>query len=321
MNPTIPDDIPYEERMYTKAYRFQGAFLHPRYWGLWLLIGTLWLIGRLPMAWIVKIGRKIGRLLMKIGGSRVKVTRRNLELCFPELSESEREALLVRNFEAIGVALLEPGVAWFASSRRIRRISRVEGLENIRRHIDKGQGILFCCMHMSCVEMVCRIAAEYLPFNLMYRVHDNPLYEYISNVRRQSYPYKGRYIPRKQVKDLLHFMSKGEMGIILPDQDMGKKRSLFVPFFGQTAATIPSVSDFARLSNARVIMANYYLDENNQYVLSFSQPLENFPSEDNVADTTLINQLIEERIRQHPEQYLWQHRRFKTRPPGEPSLY
>ena len=307
--------------MYTKDYRFQGAFLHPRYWSLWLLIGSLWLIGRLPLTLILKIGRKIGRLFLKIGGSRVKVARRNLMLCFPELSETEREALLIRNFEAIGVALLEPGVAWFSGSKRIRRIHRVEGLENIRHHIAKGRGILCCCMHMSCVEMASRIIAEYLPFNVLYRVHDNPLYEYISNVCRQSYPYNGRYIPRKQVKDILHFMNKGEVGLILPDQDMGKKHSLFVPFFGQTAATIPSVSDFARLSNARVVMLSYYLDKNNQYVLACSQPLENFPTEDNVADTTRINQLIEGYIRQHPEQYLWQHRRFKTRPPGEPSLY
>ena len=273
------------------------------------------------MSWIVKIGRKIGRLFLSIGGSRVKVARRNLELCFPNLSETAREALLVRNFETLGVALLEPGIAWFSSSRRIRGISRVEGLENIHRHIDKRQSVLVCGIHMSCVEMACRMISEYLPFNLLYRVHDNPLYEYISNIRRLSYPYKGRYIPRKKVKDLLHFMNKGELGIILPDQDMGKKRSLFVPFFGKTAATIPSVSDFSRQSNARVIMANYYMDQNNQYVLTFSQPLENFPTEDNLADTTRVTQLIEEYIRQHPEQYIWQHRRFKTRPPGEPSLY
>lgn len=318
----VPDDTPYEKRMYTKAYRFQRAFLHPRYWGIWLLIGVLWLIGRLPMNWIVKIGRKIGRLFLKTGSRRVRITRRNLELCFPELTETEREALLVRNFEAIGIALLEPGIAWFASSRRIRRISRVEGLEHIRPpHVDKGQGVLLCGLHMSCTEMACRIVAEYLPFNLIYRVHDNPLQEYICGVRRQSYPHKGRYIPRKQVKDLLYFMSKGETGAILPDQDMGKKRSLFVPFFGQAAATVPSVSDFARLSNARVIMLSYYLDENNQYILRLSQPLKNFPGKDNVADTIRINQLIEECIRQHPEQYLWQHRRFKTRPPGESSVY
>lgn len=317
-----PDDTPYEKRLYTRAYRFQRAFLHPRYWWVWLLIGALWLIGRLPMNWIVKIGRGIGRLFLKTGGHRVRITRRNLELCFPELTETERKALLVRNFEIIGIAMLEPGIAWFASSRRICRISRVEGLEHVRPpHVDKGQGILLCSLHMSCLEMTCRIIAEHMSFNMMYRVNNNPLHEYISGVCRQRYPHKRRYIPRKQVKDFLYFLSKGETGLILPDQDMGKKRSLFVPFFGQTAATVPSVSDFARLSNARVIMFDHYLDENNQYVLRLSRPLENFPGKDNVADTIRINQTFEECIRQHPEQYLWQHRRFKTRPPGESSVY
>ena len=321
MNPEIDHDIPYEDREYTASYRFQLAYLHPKHWPLWLLLLMLFLVGRLPFPWVLAIGRKIGRLFMKIGGSRVKVTRRNLELCFPEKSPEEREQLLVKNFEAIGIALLEPGVAWFSSRKRIERISRFIGWSRVLRCQDSDHGVLISCLHMTCVEMAARIASERFAFNILYRAHDNPVYEYISGVCRNRYRYKARFIPRKQVKDLLYFLRKGEIGIILPDQDMGKKRSLFVPFFGIDAATIPSTSDFAKLTDAKVATGTYCIDENNRYVVEFSDPLPNFPTENSVQDTRRINEITEAFIRKYPEQYLWQHRRFKTRPQGEPSLY
>ncbi|CAM3588164.1 LpxL/LpxP family Kdo(2)-lipid IV(A) lauroyl/palmitoleoyl acyltransferase [Parendozoicomonas haliclonae] len=322
LNPEFDSSVPFQERAYTHSYRFQLSYLHPRHWGLWLLILFLFLVGRLPFSWVLAIGRGIGRLFMKIGGSRVKVTRRNLELCFPEKSSEERERILVQNFEAIGIALVEPGVAWFSSSKRIARLTSFHGLERFQEIQESGQGVLVSCLHMTCVEMACRIASEHTSFNILYRVHDNPVYEYVSGVMRNRYPYKSRFIPRKQVKDLLHFMEQGEIGIILPDQDMGKKRSLFVPYFGIPAATIPSVSDFARLSNAKVSMGTFWLDyECNRYTVDFAKPMVNFPTDDTWEDTCRINKLTEDFIRQHPEQYLWQHRRFKTRPEGEESLY
>lgn len=321
MNPEIDHDIPFDEREYTANYRFKLAYLHPKYWGLWLLFIFLFLVGRLPFPWVLALGRRIGHLFMKMGGSRVKVTRKNLELCFPEKSPEERERLLVKNFESIGIALLEPGVAWFSSSKRIERIGKFIGFPNIKEIQKNGHGILVSGLHMTCVEMACRIASEQFSFNILYRVHDNPVYEYVSSTFRNSYRHKSRFIPRKQVKDLLYFIKKGEIGIILPDQDMGKKRSLFIPFFGIDAATIPSTSDFARLSNAKVVAGSYFLDENNHYIVEFSKPLDNFPTESSFEDTCRIAALTEETIRKHPEQYLWQHRRFKTRPEGEPSLY
>ncbi|WP_281646590.1 LpxL/LpxP family Kdo(2)-lipid IV(A) lauroyl/palmitoleoyl acyltransferase [Parendozoicomonas sp. Alg238-R29] len=321
MNPEIDHEIPFSKREYTANYNFKMAYLHPRYWPLWLLIAFLFLVGRLPFPWVLALGRRIGRMFMKMGGSRVKVTRRNLELCFPDKSSEEREALLVKNFESIGIALLEPGVAWFSSRKRIERISRFIGWSRVLKAQDSNHGVLVSALHMTCLEMACRIASERFSFNILYRVHDNPVYEYVSGVCRNRYRHKSRFIPRKQVKDLLHFIKQGEVGIILPDQDMGRKRSHFIPFFGIDAATIPSTSDFARLADAKVVTGSYFLDDDNRYIVEFSEPLESFPTEDSLADTTRIAELTESTIRQHPDQYLWQHRRFKTRPEGETSLY
>ncbi len=321
MNPEIDRNIHFEDRDYTTSYHFKLSFLHPKHWLLWLLIFLLFAIGRLPFPWVLALGRMIGRLFLKLGGSRVNVTRRNLELCFPEKSEAERAVLLKKNFEAVGVALLEPGVAWFSTRRRIERISRFIGWTNINKTLESGQGVLVSALHMTSLEMACRIVSEKMPFNILYRVHDNPVYEYVSGVCRSRYRYKTRFIPRKQVKDLLYFLKKGETGIIVPDQDLGRRRSHFLPFFNIPAATIPSTSDFARLSNAKVVTGHFCLDKDNRYIVDISGILKDFPTRDNVADTARINLETENFVRQYPEQYLWQHRRFKTRPEGEPSLY
>ncbi len=321
MNPELDHTIPFDKREYTSSYSFKLAYLHPRHWLLWLLVLMLFLIGRLPFTWVLALGRRIGRLFLKLGGTRVQITRRNLELCFSDKSSEEREQILVKNFEAIGIALLEPGVAWFSSKKRIDRLSLFTGLEHVKNVQKNGQGVLLNCLHMTCIEMACRILSEHTSFNILYRVHDNPVFEYVSGVCRNRYSHKSRYIPRKQVKDLLHFLKDGEIGIILADQDMGKNRSLFVPFFGIDAATVTSASDFSRLSNSRIMSATCFLDENNYYHLDLSKPLENFPTDDRKNDTMLVTKLTEDFIREHPEQYLWQHRRFKTRPDGEPSLY
>ncbi|PVZ66367.1 LpxL/LpxP family acyltransferase [Pelagibaculum spongiae] len=309
-----------QQKTYTSDYHFQWKFLHPKYLGLWLLVLILFILGRLPLPAFFATGRAMGRLLMKLGGSRLRVTRQNLALCFPEKTDQQREQLLKQNFETLGIALLEPGLAWFASRSRIQRLGRFEIDPELQTHLEQGKPILLSALHMTCLEMACRIASENMPFNLLYRPNNNPLFEYLSGKFRQRPKFKTRFIPRKQVKDLLHFMQHDEPGMILPDQDFGPKRSVFMPFFGVNTATVMSTSDFARQTFASVAIVTIYLEKTG-YVVKFSAPLKNFPSDDSFADTLRLNQLTEQRILEHPEQYLWQHRRFKTRPEGESSLY
>ncbi|MCY4471538.1 MAG: lipid A biosynthesis lauroyl acyltransferase [Kistimonas sp.] len=309
------------DRPYTAGYRFHPGLLHPRHWPLWLLLALLFAIGRLPFSWVVALGRWTGRRLLQLGGKRRAIAWRNLELCFPEKTLEERQQLLKRNFEFLGVALLEPGVAWFSSRKRILRISRVLGLSNLLQAGGELRGVLINSLHMLCAEMALRVIGEHFSFNILYRVHDNPVYEYVSAVGRARARYKSRFIPRKQVRDLLYFLERNEIGLILPDQDFGGRHSRWIPFFGVEAATITSTSDFARLSDAAVVMGTCYLDADNRYVVQVSEPLEQFPTDDSEADTARVSALTEAFIRQHPDQYLWQHRRFKRRPRGQKSLY
>ncbi|WP_461538845.1 LpxL/LpxP family Kdo(2)-lipid IV(A) lauroyl/palmitoleoyl acyltransferase [Spongorhabdus nitratireducens] len=304
---------------YIESGSFELQFLHPRYWALWILIGLMWIIGRLPFPWIARIGRALGRLLMKVGGSRVRTTRTNIQRCFPELSEQEQEALIRCNFETVGIALLEPGIAWFSRESRIPKLGRIEGYEHLSRLMEQGKPVLLNGLHNTCVEMALRLFGTHCGLTGLYRRHNNPLFEYIST----KYRTRGRnnLIHRKEVKRLLDCMREGEPSFILADQDFGPKRSLFVDFFGIPAATVASPSDFARQTGATVLMMDYYLDENDQYVIRLHPPLENFPTDSLEADTRRCNEWLECVIREHPEQYLWQHRRFKTRPEGEPAIY
>ncbi|RRJ85382.1 lysophospholipid acyltransferase family protein [Aestuariirhabdus litorea] len=306
---------------YLHSYRFQWRFLLPNYWGVWLLFTLLFIIGRLPLPALIGLGKLIGRLFYRIGGSRLRITQTNIRLCFPELTAEEQEQLIRKNYEALGFALLEPGLIWWCSLGRLKRISRVSGYEeHIKPLLARGKGVILFGVHMTCIEAIARLAGvSGVAYNILYRVHDNALYEYLTGVMRRRT--LGRFIPRKEVKSMLRFVNQGEIGIILPDQDMGRKRSIWTPFFGIPAATIPVTSDYAQQTGATVAMIQYYRDERGHYVLDFSPPLDNFPTGNLEADTLRVNGMIEGFIRQHPEQYLWQHRRFKHRPEGEAKLY
>ena len=251
------------------------------------------------------------------------IAEKNIRLCFPELSDTQIRQLVRTNFEYGGIALLEPGLTWFASLKRFRKFYRIEGLEHLNRLQKRGKTVLLCGLHMQCLEVMARTLAEHIFTNHLYRINNNAIYEYICGIKRLSYSSGIRMIPRKKIRDFLYLMKNDRIGSLIPDHDLGRKSSLFVPFFGQLAATVPTVSVYAKKTNAVVLPVDYFLDEKKkQYVFRLGAPLENFPTDDRYADTLRINQWVEEKVREHPEQYLWMHRRFKTRPDkNDPSLY
>ena len=298
---------------------FHWQFLLPQYWLLWLWFALLWLITRLHMPLVMAIGSGIGWLTYKVAGSRAKTGRRNLELCFPEKSPQAREQILVDCFKCCGHALLFSGIVWWSSLARLQRLVRVEGVDEVLQAHQNGDRIIVVLPHNTCVELCAAALAKYVRLNVLFRVHNNPCWEYVARSGRNRH--NVTLIPRKQVGqwiDILH--NEGLVGLA-PDQDLGPRRSVFVPFFGIPTATVPTVSDIAREHNARVVFVDLYMDENRQFVAACKGFVDQVPSDDRVADTALLNQLLEDSVREHPEQYLWLHRRFKTRPEGEPSLY
>jgi KDO2-lipid IV(A) lauroyltransferase len=297
-----------------------GDYLAPRYWLLWLGFGLMWLVARLPFRVQMATGAALGWCMYLLVPSRRHIAEVNLQLCFPELSDEARKKLLRRHFNSLGKASIETAMAWWASDAHLKRLHRVEGLEHLDAALAHGNGVILVSGHFTTLEIGGRMLALHRPFAVMYREHKNPLYEHIMRHHRKVH-FKDA-IPRTDVRRALRTLKDNQPLWYAPDQDYGRKHSVFAPFFGVQAAMITATARFAKMSGARVVP--YFqerLADGSGYVMRLYPALENFPVGDDVIDATTINSVIENEIRKYPEQYLWVHRRFKTRPEGEARPY
>ncbi|WP_346839025.1 LpxL/LpxP family Kdo(2)-lipid IV(A) lauroyl/palmitoleoyl acyltransferase [Microbulbifer sp. SAOS-129_SWC] len=302
--------------------RFRAELLHPRYWFTWLLFALWFLVAQLPYRWQLGLGRTLGRLMLRLAPSRRTIAERNLALCFPELSDDERTQLLQRNFESNGIALMETGMAWFRSSRWLRKRLQVEGLEQLQAPQARGQGVVLMAMHFTTLEIGAAFMAMCHKVDGMYRPHKNPVYDYMQRKGRERHGEDSEVYQRKDVRGMLRALKNGRAVWYAPDQDYGIKQGVFAPLFGQPAATVTGTSRFARVGRALVVPYTVTrLPGDDGYRMKVYPPIEEIPSGDELQDAILVNEFVEARMRENPEQYMWVHRRFKTRPEGAPNVY
>ena len=293
---------------------------HPRYYLLWLLFVLLWLITRLPHRWQMALGRWIGRTAMRFAKRRRQIASINLSLCFPELSEQESVDLLQRHFEALGMGLLEMLNAWWTSDQRLQPLGEVVGLENLQAGLEQGNGVILLSAHLTSLEIGARFLTQHTVIHATYRPHENPLVEFFMKRSRESHAEKA--IPRDAIRDMLRSLKANKPVWFAMDQNFGHKHSVFANFFGIPAATNTSTARLAQISKAAVIpFFTQRLEQGQGYRVILLPALQDFPSDDSQQDAERINQLIEQQVRQAPEQYLWVHRRFKDRPDGEERFY
>lgn len=283
-------------------------------------IFTLWLLHFLPLAVLAPLGQGLGMLAYALIAKRRRIARTNLRLCFPELSAPERERLLRRHFRAFGRALLESSIAWWSSAERLRRVVRLEGTE----HVDaiKGQAAIAFVPHFVGIELEgMRMSLDYKGAAVYVRQKD-PYVDAFLKRKRERFPGSRMILRQEGVKAIVGAFRNGRALQLSPDMDLGARDSIFVPFFGVPAATVPALSRIARMAGARIVpLVVRQLPWGRGYIARFYPAWENFPTHDAMADTRRMNAFLEERIREMPEQYLWTHRRFKTRPPGEAPVY
>ncbi|HSX69682.1 MAG TPA: lipid A biosynthesis lauroyl acyltransferase [Pseudomonas sp.] len=302
--------------------QFRAYFLHPRFWPLWLGLALLWLVVQLPYRVLLSLGRGLGAVMCRVAGSRRAIAGRNLELCFPQLSAAERQKLLKENFASTGIAFFEMAMSWWWPRERLARLAHIEGLEHLRQVQAEGQGAILMALHFTTLEIGAALLGQRQTIDGMYREHKNPLFDYIQRRGRERHNPDATAIEREDIRAMLKVLRAGRAIWYAPDQDYGPKQSIFVPLFGISAATVTATTKFARLGKARVVpFTQERLADGSGYRLVIHPPLENFPGESEEADCLRINRWIEESVSRHPEQYLWAHRRFKTRPEGEPRLY
>lgn len=302
--------------------RFRASFVHPRFWPLWLGLGLLWLVVQLPYRVLLQLGRVLGGLMYRFARSRRHIVQRNLELCFPELTVRERERLLRENFASTGIAFFEMAMSWWWPRARLQRLAHVQGLEHLQQAQAEGQGVILMALHFTTLEIGAALLGQHHTIDGMYREHKNPVFDFVQRRGRERHNEDATAIEREDVRAMLKVLRAGRAIWYAPDQDYGRKQSIFVPLFGIPAATVTATTKFARLGRARVLpYTQERLADGSGYRLLIHPPLADFPGASEEADCRRINAWIEQAVSRLPEQYLWAHRRFKTRPEGEPKLY
>jgi KDO2-lipid IV(A) lauroyltransferase len=283
-------------------------------------LGVIWLLHWLPLSVLAALGRAAGRLLYLLAGERRRVVLTNLRLCFPELSDDERVRLARNHFAVFARSLLEHGILWWGSRERVLRMIRVDGLEHWQAVANRP--VIFLAPHFVGLDMGgIRIGAEYRVVSV-YSKQKNPAFDAVLYHGRTRFVMPDLYSRQDGIRPVAKAIKKGLPFYYLPDMDFGERDSIFVLFFGVPAATITGLSRIAALTGAVVVPAvTTQLPGGEGYVLRFHPAWDNFPSGDLAADTRLMNAFIEDRVREMPEQYYWLHKRFKTRPAGEPRFY
>ncbi len=298
-----------------------SVLLRPRYWAAWLGLGLLRALGCLPLPLIAAVGGGIGLLLYALHAPRRRVVYRNLEHCFPELTPRQIRRLARRHFRAFGQTLIDVAIAWWAGPRRLRRIVRFRN----RRYYDEaqraGRNVILLAPHFVGLEMGgVRLSLEG-PLVSVFRHPVNVLVRAL--MWRARVRFGARLIEHNQpFTSLVRAVKSGVPLYYLPDQDAGHRHSVFAPFFRIPAATFTALARLARMTDAVVIpCVTYQRSWGRGYEIVLGAPLAGFPAGDPLVDATQMNAEIERAVRVHPEQYFWLHKRFKTRPPGEPKFY
>ncbi len=295
-------------------------YWHPRFWPMWINLGILRTIALFPYPSQILLGSVFGKIIQILSPKRQRVVDINLLLCFPEKSVVERNKIKNASFQNLGIALLEMSMCWWWSEDRLRSLVEIRGREHIEAVLDSGRGVILLTGHFTSLEIGGRLFTLSMPLQAMYRTQKNRLFDSYLYTRRKSY--LENVISRKNTRQMIRGIKKLIPTWYAPDQNFPHEKNVFAPFMGVQTATISAGSRVAQSSGGA--MLPFYPErkkDGSGYIIWIEPPLVDFPSGDDVRDATAINASIEKFVRQNPEQYLWVHKRFKTRPPGEPAIY
>lgn len=303
------------------APSFRLSLAHPRYWHVWLfLLPLTWLAAWVPWPLQRGIGNRLGDLTWLLLRGRRAITLRNVELCFPEWPAEKQRQVALDCFRSAGIALFESSQAWWRSPAVIAHRFDIRGLEHITAGLAQGRGVMILGAHYMPLEIAGAAVSSLQPLDTIYRPQNNVALEALVSRRRERiYTWQ---IDRKDVRRIYKAFRSNHVVWYTGDQDFGTHLAVFAPFFGVPAATVTAASRLARANRPVVLSVDFQRDDRSgRYTVEFSPPLDNFPGASEEDDARTMNHWIEHGIRKAPGQYMWFHRRFKSRPPGEPSLY
>lgn len=302
----------------TAGQTFPRHLLKPKYWPSWLGIGLIAAAVHLPYRWQLGIGKGVGLLAYKLARSRRHIAQVNIRLCFPEKSAAEQEQLVRQTFIENGIGLIETMIAWFRAPDYLLKHTTFTGFDEVKAHQAEGRGVMLLGAHYPMMDLIGALVSNIQDVVISYRHQDNEVVNYLMESRRSKI-YQDT-ITRKDVRGFIRTLRKGQVLWYAPDQDLGRKNSVFADFFGVPAATTNATTRIVKAGKAVVMpITMHHKEDYSGYVVKVHPPLD-IPSGDDVEDARRCNVPMEEHIRQYPAQYLWLHQRFKTNPdPADPQ--
>jgi KDO2-lipid IV(A) lauroyltransferase len=285
-------------------------------------LGLVWLLHWLPLPVLARVGQGLGLLLHSLGRARREVARRNIALCMPQLSVAEQHRLVLEHFMWTGRSLLERGLLWHASAERLKRLIHVEGEVHLAERSDRP--VMWLVPHFVGLE-VAGAATQLFQTRMgcdIYTAQSNPVMDAAFHKGRARFGLALLFNRQQGAIPVVRAIKKGTAFFNASDMDFGLRDAAFVPFYGQPAATLLAPSRMAK-SLGMVVqpLIAEMLPGGQGYRVKFMPAWEGWPSDDPEADAAAMNRFIEQQIATMPAQYFWVHKRFKTRPPGEPSVY
>jgi Kdo2-lipid IVA lauroyltransferase/acyltransferase len=286
------------------------------------LLGLLWLLHWLPVGWQSALGGALGALLYRVAGARRRVALRNLALCFPQMSAGEREALAREHFGWLGRSFVERGLIWHASRERLDALIEVEGdVQFAQNHDGPVMWLVPHFMALEAAGLAVQLRQQRRVATI-YQAQSNKVFDAAVRAGRERFGQSVLFSRKDSAKPLIRAIRQdGLVFFNLPDMDFGAKDAAFVPFFGVPAATLMAPSRMARMLGMAVQPVVAEMRAGGGWRVRFLPPWTDWPTDDAQADTRRMNEWIESEVRRLPAQYLWVHKRFKTRPPGEAPLY
>ncbi|WP_423910426.1 lysophospholipid acyltransferase family protein [Candidatus Spongiihabitans sp.] len=286
-----------------------------------LLFAFLRVFSYLPLPIIYFIGVGLGEIVYWLYGSRRHVTKINLTTCFPDYPPGKIQQLSRHHFHAMTIGVMTMAIAWWGSTTRYERLTIFRNKEVLDNLVNAKQNIIILAPHFVALEFLGFYFSNQMRMTSMYRKHKNPYIDQFIFQKRTRFGSR-IYNYKDTSTSLIKSIRNGVPFYYLPDQDPGGNRSVFAPFYNIQTATYPALNKISRLGNAKVVPCMARLRKFGRGIeIIFEQPLEKYPSGDDVKDATTMNQAIEKLIAYAPEQYFWSHKRFKTRPSGEEPFY
>lgn len=297
-----------------------SSYWAPRYWPVWFGMGLLRLVCLLPHRAALAVGRVLGRIAHRIGGSRVAIVRRNIELSFPDLSPDQRNDLAFEHFKALGMMAIEMGLGRWASTQHLKSITKLIGAEHVLDALATGKGVILLSAHFTTLEISGRVLADAIPpFDAVFRKNRS---EFMTELQRTGREVAAdTTIEKRDIKKMVRSLRNNRSVWYAPDQSYSRKGAEVIEFFGVPAMHTTATSTLARLGDALVVPFFPRRLDDMTYELVLLPALDNFPSGDPVADTKRYVAILENHVRTCPEQYFWIHRKFKDLPADLPDLY